>query len=42
MRALVVHAVAAGHAARGDLLSAVYELADDRDLPEAARGAFRR
>jgi integrase/recombinase XerD len=41
VRALVVHAVAAGHA-RGDLVAVVYELADDRDLPDAARGEDAR
>jgi integrase/recombinase XerD len=41
VRALVVHAVAAGHA-RGDLVAVVYEMADDRDLPEAARGEDAR
>ena len=37
VRAMVVHAVAAGQAS-GHLVSVLYELADDRDLPEAARG----
>ena len=37
VRAMVVHAVAAGQAG-GHLLPLLYELADDRDLPEAARG----
>ena len=41
VRGLVVHAVANGHA-RGDLVAVVYELADDRDLPEAARGEDAR
>jgi integrase len=37
VRGLVVHAVTAGQAP-GGLLPLVYELADDRDLPAAARG----
>src|SRR5437773_15375 len=37
VRGMVVHAVAAGQA-RGDLVALVYEVADDRDLPGAARG----
>ena len=37
VRAMVVHAVAAGQAS-GDLVALVYEVADDRDLPRAARG----
>ena len=37
VRAMVVHAVAAGQAG-GHLLPLLYEVADDRDLPEAARG----
>ena len=37
VRAMVMHAVAAGQAS-GHLVSVLYELADDRDLPEAARG----
>ncbi len=37
VRAMVVHAVAAG-AAPAHLVSLLYEVADDRDLPEAARG----
>jgi integrase/recombinase XerD len=37
VRAMVVHAVAAGQAS-GHLVPLLYELADDRDLPEAARG----
>src|SRR6516164_5990217 len=37
VRAMVVHAVAAGQAS-GDLVALVYEVADDRDLPGAARG----
>jgi integrase len=41
VRALVVHAVAVGQA-RADLVAVVYELADDRDLPEAARGENAR
>jgi len=41
VRAFVVHAVAAGHA-RADLVAMVYEMADDRDLPEAARGENAR
>jgi len=41
VRGLVVHAVAAGHA-RGDLVGLVYEMADDRDLPDAARGEDAR
>jgi integrase/recombinase XerD len=41
VRGLVVHAVAAGDA-RGDLVALVYEMADDRDLPEAARGEDAR
>ena len=36
VRGLVVHAVAAGQA-DGHLLPLLYELAEDRDLPEAAR-----
>ena len=36
VRAMVVHAVAAGQAS-GHLLALLYEVADDRDLPEAAR-----
>lgn len=36
VRGLVTHAVSSG-AAPGRLMSLVYELADDRDLPEAAR-----
>jgi integrase/recombinase XerD len=36
VRAMVVHAVAAGQAP-GHLVSLLYEVADDRDLPEAAR-----
>jgi integrase/recombinase XerD len=38
VRALVVHAVAAGQA-DGRLVGLLYEVADDRDLPEAARDA---
>jgi integrase len=38
VRGMVVHAVAAGQAPAG-LVSLLYEVADDRDLPEAARGA---
>jgi integrase/recombinase XerD len=41
VRGLVVHAVAAGQA-RGGLVAVVYEMADDRDLPEAARGEDAR
>lgn len=41
VRGLVVHAVAAGQA-RGDLVALVYEMADDRDLPDAARGEDAR
>ena len=37
VRGMVVHAVAAGQAG-GDLVALVYEVADDRDLPGAARG----
>src|SRR5450631_3641420 len=37
VRAMVVHAVAAGQA-DGSLVGLLYEVADDRDLPEAARG----
>src|SRR6516164_3129295 len=37
VRGMVVHAVAAGQAS-GDLVALLYEVADDRDLPEAARG----
>jgi integrase/recombinase XerD len=37
VRGMVVHAVAAGHAPAG-LVPVLYEVADDRDLPEAARG----
>jgi len=37
VRAMVVHAVAAGQAP-GRLVPLLYEVADDRDLPEAARG----
>jgi len=36
VRLMVVHAVAAGQAA-GDVLPLLYEVADDRDLPAAAR-----
>jgi integrase/recombinase XerD len=36
VRGMVVHAVAAGQAPTG-LVSLLYEVADDRDLPEAAR-----
>jgi integrase len=38
VREMVVHAVSAGQAS-GHLLALLYEVADDRDLPEAARGA---
>src|SRR4029079_4735456 len=41
VRGLVVHAVGAGRG-RGDLVAVVYEMADDRDLPEAARGEDAR
>jgi len=37
VRGMVVHAVAAGEAA-GHLVPVLYEIADDRDLPGAARG----
>ena len=37
VRAMVVHAVSTGQA-DGHLVSQLYEVADDRDLPEAARG----
>ncbi len=37
VRAMVVHAVATGQAG-GHLVASLYEVADDRDLPEAARG----
>jgi len=37
VRGMVVHAVAAGQAPAG-LVSLLYEVADDRDLPEGARG----
>jgi len=37
VRAMVVHAVSTGRA-DGHLVSLLYEVADDRDLPEAARG----
>src|SRR5713226_1915459 len=37
VRGMVVHAVAAGQAS-GDLVALLYEVADDRDLPEVARG----
>jgi site-specific recombinase XerD len=37
VRGMVVHAVAAGQAPAG-LVRLLYEVADDRDLPEAARG----
>ncbi len=41
VRSMVVHAVAAGQAG-GQLLPLLYEVADDRDLPEAARDADGR
>src|SRR5664279_4727757 len=41
VRAMVVHAVAAGPAG-GQLLPLLYEVADDRDLPEAARDSDGR
>jgi integrase/recombinase XerD len=37
VRGMVVHAVATGHG-RAGLVSLLYEVADDRDLPEEARG----
>jgi integrase/recombinase XerD len=37
VRGMVVHAVAGGQAS-GGLVALLYEVADDRDLPEAARG----
>jgi site-specific recombinase XerD len=37
VRGMVVHAVAAGHA-DDHLIPLIYEIADDRDLPEHARG----
>jgi integrase len=37
VRGMVVHAVAAGQAPAG-LVALLYEIADDRDLPDAARG----
>jgi integrase/recombinase XerD len=41
VRGMVVHAVAAGQAPAG-LVSLLYEVADDRDLPEAAGGGEGR
>jgi integrase/recombinase XerD len=41
VRAMVVHAVNTGQAS-GHLLPLLYEVADDRDLPEAARGGDGR
>jgi hypothetical protein len=41
VRSMVVHAVAAGQPG-GDLLPLLYEVADDRDLPAAARDAEGR
>ena len=41
VRSMVVHAVAAGQAG-GDLLPLLFEVADDRDLPGAARDADGR
>ena len=41
VRAMVVHAVSAGQAP-GHLVSLLYEVADDRDLPEEARDSDRR
>lgn len=41
VRAMVVHAVADGQAS-GHLVPLLYELADDRDLPGAARGGDER
>ena len=40
VRGMVVHAVAAGQAP-GDLVPLLYEVADDRDLPDQARGGGR-
>jgi integrase/recombinase XerD len=37
VRGMVVHAVSTGHAPAG-LVALLYEVADDRDLPEQARG----
>ena len=41
VRGMVVHAVATGHAPAG-LVSMLYEVADDRDLPAEARGEDAR
>src|SRR5207244_1388268 len=41
VRAMVVHAVSTGRAS-GQLLPLIYELADDRDLPEVARDSDGR
>ena len=41
VRGMVVHAVAAGQAS-GHLVSLLYEVADDRDLPDTARGSDGR
>jgi len=41
VRGMVVHAVAAGQAP-GHLVPLLYEVADDRDLPDAARGSDGR
>lgn len=41
VRGMVVHAVAAGQAP-GHLVAVLYEVADDRDLPDAARGGEGR
>jgi integrase/recombinase XerD len=41
VRGMVVHAVAAGHVP-GHLVPLLYEVADDRDLPDAARGSDGR
>jgi site-specific recombinase XerD len=41
VRAMVVHAVSTGQA-DGHLVSLLYDVADDRDLPEAARGGDGR
>ena len=41
VRSMVVHAVAAGQAP-GDLVPLLYEVADDRDLPDQARGGDGR
>jgi integrase/recombinase XerD len=41
VRGMVVHAVSTGHGPAG-LVSLLYEVADDRDLPEQARGEVGR